>query len=309
MRLTMYVGLPASGKTTHAKHYAEATGAVYLSSDAIRYELYGDENIQGDPTKVFRIMEHRTIAALRDGKSVVYDATNLNAKKRANFIGQMKSAVKDHIEFYCHLMVLPYEECLERDAARERHVGEEVLHRMLCRFQCPFYNEGWNEIRVFGLSDHDGAAAYLDELSEKARGYDQRNSHHTLSLFDHMSKTARYVDERVDLDEEWFVIMAAAWHDIGKLDTQSIDEDGEAHYYDHQCASAYRFLCGCPDLMPWDDYCIDDVLYAASLITWHMQHYQCGSADALLEWCFKRGFSARFAKYLIMINEADKAAH
>ena len=44
--LYMMVGLPASGKSTYAKLLAEEVDGIIVSSDAIRKEWYGDENIQ-----------------------------------------------------------------------------------------------------------------------------------------------------------------------------------------------------------------------------------------------------------------------
>ena len=50
--LTVLVGLPGSGKSTYAN---KIKNAILCSSDKVREELYGDENIQGDKQKVFRI--------------------------------------------------------------------------------------------------------------------------------------------------------------------------------------------------------------------------------------------------------------
>ena len=49
----MYIGLPGSGKSTIA---AAQKGATIISSDAIRGELYGDENILGKHNEVFGLM-------------------------------------------------------------------------------------------------------------------------------------------------------------------------------------------------------------------------------------------------------------
>lgn len=43
-KLYVMVGLPASGKSTIAAEYVEQHDAVLVSSDAIRAEIYGDEN-------------------------------------------------------------------------------------------------------------------------------------------------------------------------------------------------------------------------------------------------------------------------
>ena len=63
---TLYVmcGLPSSGKTTYAKLLAEEIDGIVVSSDGIRAEWYGDEAIQGDPSKIFREVELRCKNAL-----------------------------------------------------------------------------------------------------------------------------------------------------------------------------------------------------------------------------------------------------
>ena len=77
----MYIGLPGSGKSTIA---AAQKGETIISSDAIRGELYGDENIFGKRDEVFGLMLRRTREALLRGETVCYDATNLarGRKKR-----------------------------------------------------------------------------------------------------------------------------------------------------------------------------------------------------------------------------------
>ena len=54
------MGLPASGKSTFADEIAKTENATIVSSDTIRKEWYGDENIQGNPTKIFEEMRKRT---------------------------------------------------------------------------------------------------------------------------------------------------------------------------------------------------------------------------------------------------------
>ena len=70
----MLVGLPASGKSTVANEYM-GKGYLIFSSDAIRKELFGDENDQTDNNLVFNTLHNRIRTAMKDGFSVVYDAT------------------------------------------------------------------------------------------------------------------------------------------------------------------------------------------------------------------------------------------
>ena len=70
--LILLVGIPGSGKTTYSKEYIERSpNTFHLSSDAIRKELYGDENIQGNPGEVFALMQKRAVEALNNGYDVI----------------------------------------------------------------------------------------------------------------------------------------------------------------------------------------------------------------------------------------------
>ena len=83
-KLEILIGLPGSGKSTYCKEKRESnSNSVYLSSDKIREELYGNESIQGNPAEVFTLMQSRAIEALKNGIDVFYDATNLTRKDRS----------------------------------------------------------------------------------------------------------------------------------------------------------------------------------------------------------------------------------
>ena len=82
----MMVGLPASGKSTYVKELAEEMRAVICSSDAIRKELCGDENSQDNNEEVFKLLHSRIKECLKKGVNVIYDATNINSKRRRAFL-------------------------------------------------------------------------------------------------------------------------------------------------------------------------------------------------------------------------------
>ena len=71
--LILLCGIPGSGKTTWAKNYiSKNPDFVHLSSDAIRAELYGDENIQGNPVEVFTLMQKKAVESLNAGYNVEF---------------------------------------------------------------------------------------------------------------------------------------------------------------------------------------------------------------------------------------------
>ncbi|MBX6334499.1 ATP-binding protein [Candidatus Saccharibacteria bacterium] len=76
--LFMMFGYPGAGKTTASQLISEMTGAVHLSSDALRLEMFSNPTYsQEEHDALYTELNKRTEALLREGKSVVYDA-NLN---------------------------------------------------------------------------------------------------------------------------------------------------------------------------------------------------------------------------------------
>lgn len=72
--------------------------------------------------------------------------------------------------------------------------------------------------------------AIIPELYE-ASMFDQKNSYHLYSLYEH---TVRVID---DLPQRWDLRLVGLFHDLGKLRVQTIDEEGVGHYPDHAHAS------------------------------------------------------------------------
>ena len=239
--MVMTVGLPGSGKTTWA---SAQKGYEVFSSDQIRQEL-GDVNDQSRNHEVFRILHDRIITALKDGKDCIYDATNITAKNRRQFLSEIS----------CHkvarVFVRPLEVIKAQNESRNRTVPPEVIRDMLRRWQTPIVQEGFDEI-------------VLDISPVRWDVYDmnQDNPHHSSTLFEHLFNTRKALPEGSD-DR---LIDAALFHDIGKYWTKTfIDSKGyptsEAHYYSHENVGAYMYLLS------------DEDLYVSGLITWHMRPF------------------------------------
>lgn len=72
------LGYPGAGKTTVAEKIAKLTGAVQLSSDKIRLELFESPKFTTEEhQQLYEAIDARTEQLLKQGKSVIYDA-NLN---------------------------------------------------------------------------------------------------------------------------------------------------------------------------------------------------------------------------------------
>lgn len=152
MELVIFIGIPASGKSTESQKYRDM-GYEVLSSDAIRGTIMHGVSLaevsKAEQDKinaeVFETIRVRTHEALQNGHSVVMDATNLNRRLRMEFLEQFR---KYPCKKRCVLFITPADTCLERNRRRTGTalVPEHVMHWMLSVFECPYYWEGWDEI-------------------------------------------------------------------------------------------------------------------------------------------------------------------
>lgn len=296
-RLVYLVGLPGSGKssiTEVVKAGFEAAGREVgcISSDSIRKEIYGDENCQDNPSQVFNIMYQRTVQALKDGKNVIYDATNLGRKNRINFLKSIPKNIKFKKD--CIIVWATVGTCIKRDAQRSRTVGKEVILKMLKRFETPWYDEGWDKITI--CRDHDDFYRYEDfDLS-----IEHDNPHHNNTIEQHIKNVVKEVEALTDvnLSDKNILLDIAKHHDLGKPITKVFHNmKGEsteiAHFYNHQNASAY-FCLGIDTLT-------DDAraLYISYLCNMHMEPFFNESK-------YFKNMDPELKKLVLTFNECDK---
>lgn len=133
---TLYVpvGIPGSGKSTYAK---SLSGVEIISTDGIRSELTGSEENQTQNNRVFKVAHSRLVKALRDGKDVVFDATNLTRRSRADLLRKMPSGTRA----VAILFHTPVDICLKQNQMRERHVPDSVILSMAKRLEEPTMEE------------------------------------------------------------------------------------------------------------------------------------------------------------------------
>lgn len=280
--LYLVVGIPGSGKSTYIKKHA-MDDDIIVSSDALRLELYGDENDQTHNPEVFAEAHRRIIDGLNDGNDVWFDATNITRKARAGII----SVCPKHARIVAVVVWAPIDICIERDAARERTVGRNVIMRMCKNFEFPFYDEGINSIDISrGEFPEELAQKYLSDMDMS-----QDNPHHTLTVKDHCDAAAKYADEHYC---SYSVKLAAKYHDIGKpLCKTFTNTKGEpteiAHYYGHQGASAWMAI----GYVYFED--------AIWLISAHMEPYFNSK--------YYKSLPAFMRKRLDELHECDVATH
>ena len=256
-KFIMLCGLPASGKSYWAKAH-RTDSLTHLSSDELR-EIYGDY----DNNQIFELMHQMTINDLKDGLSVIYDATNLARKHRVAILSEVKHKFP---AVFCQIIVFmaPLRKLKERNSHRvgAACVPDEVFQKMLCSFQFPQFCEGWDEIHMDESNEYE-----LVDMAN-ATEFDQMNPHHKLTLWDHSSKARELMKNHYG---DAVMREAAFFHDVGKLYTQTFDEGGIAHYYGHENAGAYMYALHAFQL---GLYSFNEILDILFLINYHMRPYQ-----------------------------------
>ncbi len=126
-KLLVLMGLPASGKSALC-NFLEKVGAARINRDAIRKRLYGDEAIYGDYKVVNAEYYKELRAALAKGGIVVSDNVNTTIFHRKGTIAAAREA--GYTDITIVWLDVPLEVCLARNAARERHVKEDVMRSM-----------------------------------------------------------------------------------------------------------------------------------------------------------------------------------
>ncbi|MEU2393848.1 AAA family ATPase [Streptomyces sp. NPDC007369] len=154
-------GLPASGKTTAARALqAEAAGRMRrVNLDDLRTMLDVPDPERGRSYRheqtVLAVQDAAVRAAVEDGFDVVVDNTHLTS----HIPKRLKAAVAGRAAFVVHDFTgVPVEECLRRDAARERPVGEEVI-RILAEKHAKARRGGWR-LTAEWLNDQPAVQPY-----------------------------------------------------------------------------------------------------------------------------------------------------
>jgi putative nucleotidyltransferase with HDIG domain len=329
-RFLMLIGIAGSGKSTVAEELMEERDdIIYLSSDEIRIELFKDVNNQENNTKVFEAMLERTKEALKEGKHVIYDATNTSRKKRKGLLQQLPKGIE---KVACYVST-EYIDIVEQNNNRERVVPQHVIDRMYKSMQIPIYSEGWDKIVFFHhdnvtnnqlpkqfteairagvIFNREGYALmpFLAEYFKEFFGvYDlaQDSKHHSFSVSRHIYYVYQYVlDNYPEGEDKELMLWTALLHDVGKAFCKSfVNRKGEetryANFIGHEYVGS-QMAVHLLHKMNFDDEFIHKV---ATLVQFHMY---------LLDWKANRQKLVDYVgedmfEKLEFLRDADTLAH
>lgn len=270
MAFYMLVGVSGSGKSTFAeriKHCGELEkeDVEIFSSDEIRKELYGDASIQKDHEKVFRILHKRVKEALLQGKSAVYDACNLSARRRKAFLQEIS---KYNCKKICIVIASDYDSCVENQKKRDRKVPVEVIKRQIKSFQLPDKTEGWADIQFYSPFHNFS----LDEELQSLMTESHDSPYHSLTIGEHMVRCANWASMYY---YPLCITLACKYHDIGKGFCKSFRNSKNevtniAHYYGHENVSTYMILSS---KEYWEQWSKQDRKNVPFMVQHHMEFY------------------------------------
>ena len=132
-RIIMCQGLPASGKSTWSKQYCiDHPEFIRINKDDIRESFYP---IPYSPEFEERIIDLERLHAdiiLSQGKSLIIDDTNFKEK----YVNYWKNFANIRgIQIEIKRFDISMEECIKRDASREKSVGKDVIIGMYEKYR------------------------------------------------------------------------------------------------------------------------------------------------------------------------------
>lgn len=128
-------GLPASGKSSFARQILDDNKGMYkrLNKDELRAMLDNKHHSTHNERFVERVRDMMLLEALKDGKHVIIDDTNLSERPIERIKNTVKAYCKAHndqVSVEVRSIDTPLQECLARDAQRPDAVGRDVILRM-----------------------------------------------------------------------------------------------------------------------------------------------------------------------------------
>jgi predicted kinase len=135
-------GLPASGKSTFAKELLSKHPGAYkrINRDDLRAMLDASHHSKENERFALQVRDLLIVAALRNGKHVIVDDTNLNPQHEPhirNLVHEYRRETGDEVSVRVKFFEVSLEEAIARDLKRPRPVGERVIRQIYEKYLAP----------------------------------------------------------------------------------------------------------------------------------------------------------------------------
>lgn len=241
-KIIILKGLPGSGKSTWAKEYC------HKNKDYIRVNRDDLRNMRGDywvpkQEDLITDMENTCVLmALKNGKNVILDATNLDDERTKSHIEYFyKNYPSDRLKIEYKTFDVPLEKCIENDLKRPNSVGHKVIERMYKKHLAQegvrslnnFYEEDETLPRCV-IFDIDGTLALMNGRSPYDFSRVKEDLPHTAVI--NLARTLYYTGKKIvimsgrddscmDLTKEWLEEHGVKYHDIFMRKTEDNRKD------------------------------------------------------------------------------------
>lgn len=249
-KLVLPVGIPACGKSTWAKEEVrkDPEGTTRVNRDDLRNMMSNYTFTDSNEKLVTGVRDFAITHALRRGRNVIVDETNLNPRAFPEFCDMVKKLNIDCMvmekAFYIEL-----EEAIERDSKRagSGQVGEEVVRKFWKKSGGKQHKHYKPKVEVFYKNQHCGenlaSAMVQDETLPKAIICDLDG---TLALIGKRSPYDASNCDIVDSPNKPVVTTVQTFHDAGyKIIFCSGREDKDE-------APSRRFIEACLPGVPYE---------------------------------------------------------
>ena len=138
-KVILMKGLPGSGKSTYAKKIVDDNPEHYKRINRDDLRLMFDNGFNSKPNETFirSVRDLLIVKTLESGKSAIVDDTNLSEKnliRISQLVQQHNKLHNENIVVEVKHIETSLEECIKRDALREKPVGAKVIKTMQRQF-------------------------------------------------------------------------------------------------------------------------------------------------------------------------------
>lgn len=135
-------GLPASGKSTFARELVRNHPGAYkrINRDDLRAMLDESHHNKDNERFALEVRDLLIVTALRNGKHVIVDDTNLNPRHEPHIRALVRTycqETSEEVSVQVKFFDVGLEEAIARDLKRARPVGERVIRQMYEKYLAP----------------------------------------------------------------------------------------------------------------------------------------------------------------------------
>jgi predicted kinase len=140
--LIIMVGIPGSGKSYFAEHFADTFKAPIVSSHRFRKELFNNPTFSKDENEIIsRVADYMLDEVLKTGRTIVYEGQTDFRADRANIAKKSKDAGYEPLFVWVQTEPSTAKNRATKPNPDKPNINNEQFNEMLKRFSTPHQSE------------------------------------------------------------------------------------------------------------------------------------------------------------------------